>query len=128
MGYESMAVLLYSIVIVQLVCHAPRTGLNMFEIYQAMTGGSISLTYPWIVDLSHLFLAISSARNVIIFTIQDIRFRSLLMADMRKVLFLYRESDNSNEVEESMLEGEALVSRVEEAVIVNKIHNNSDCI
>ena len=82
-----MAVLLYSIVIVQLVCHAPRTGLNIFEIYQvcywtllhklplstqAMTGGSISLTYPWIVDLSHLFLAISSASNVIIFTIQVI--------------------------------------------------------
>ena len=50
------------------------------------------------------------------------------MADMKKVLFLYRESDNSNEVEESMLEGEALVSRVEETVNVNKIHNNSDCI
>ena len=29
-----MAVLLYSIVIVQLVCHAPRTGLNIYEIYQ----------------------------------------------------------------------------------------------
>jgi len=126
--YESMAVLLYSIVIVQLVCHAPRTGLNIFEIYQAMTGGSISLTYPWIVDLSHLLLAISSASNVIIFTIQDIRFRSLLMADMKKVLFLYRESDNSNQVEESMIEGEALVSGVEETVIVSKIHNNSDCI
>ena len=50
------------------------------------------------------------------------------MADMKKVLFLYRESDNSNEVEESMLEGEALVSRVEEALIANNIHNNSDCI
>jgi len=111
--YESMAVLLYSIVIVQLVCHAPRTGLNIYEMYQAMTGGSLSLTYPWIVDLSHLLLTISSASNVIIFTVQDIRFRSLLMADLKKVLFLYRQRDNSNQGDKNMLEGESLVMGVE---------------
>jgi len=111
-GYESMAVLLYSIVVVQLVCHAPRTGLNIFEIYQAMTGGSLSLSHPWLVDLSHLLLTISSASNVIIFTVQDNRFRSLITADLKKVLFLYRQSENSNEVleEESTLVGEDLAN------------------
>ena len=33
----SMSLLLYCIVLVQLVCHAPRTGLNIYEIYQVIT-------------------------------------------------------------------------------------------
>ena len=34
---KSMSILLYCIVLVQLVCHAPRIGLNIYEIYQVST-------------------------------------------------------------------------------------------
>jgi len=95
---QPVSLLLSCIVVVQLVCHAPRTGLNIFEIYQSLTGGDMTLAQPWIVDLSHLMLAISSASNVLIFTLQDLRFRSLLMRDLKKVLFLYSHRNRGVEV------------------------------
>ena len=38
-SYDSrtMGALLYTIVAVQLVCHLPRTGLNIYEIYMVST-------------------------------------------------------------------------------------------
>ena len=50
------------------------------------------------------------------------------MADMKKVLFLYRQSENSNQGEESIMEGEALVRGKGEENYVSSIQNNSDCI
>jgi len=94
---QSMSVLLYSIVVVQIVCHTPRTALNVYEIYQALTTGELYLSHPWLVDLSHLMLAVSSASNVVICTLQDMRFRTLLVNDLKKVLFLYRSSNSSTE-------------------------------
>jgi len=129
---QSMSALLYSIVVVELVCHAPRTALNMFEIYQAMTGGSMSLAHPWVVDLSHLLLAISSASSLIIFTVQDLRFRSLLIADMKRVLFLYRQSHNSTQVvshtEDSRMVGESLVKEVEDNADDVLLHKEVNCV
>ena len=46
------------------------------------------------------------------------------MADMKKVLFLYRQSDNSNQGEENMLEGEALVRGTGEEKDVSSNHDN----
>ena len=37
---------------------------------QAVTAGEMSLSSPWLVDLSHLMLAMSSASTVVIFTVQ----------------------------------------------------------
>jgi len=104
---HSLFLLLFSIVVVQLVCHTPRTGLNIYEIYQALTGGDMSLTHPWLVDISHLMLAISSASNVIIFTVQDLRFRELLLRDLKKMMFLYRQGDSRERQE--IEEGDSLV-------------------
>jgi len=111
---QSMSLLLYCIVIVQTVCHAPRTALNTYEIYQALTGGSMSLSNPWLVDLSHLMLAISSASNVAIFALQDLRFRSLLVTDMKKALFLYRKKGAE---EEHGVEDKLVGERVNESVV-----------
>ena len=91
----------------------------------------MSLAQPWLVDLSHLLLAMASASNLIIFTVQvltahtimllfssqDIRFRSLLIADMKRVLFLYRQGNTPAQVvsqrEDSMLVGENTVKEME---------------
>ena len=81
--------LLLAIVVVQLVCHHPRTGLNIYEMVmlgeqptqnnnddtdagtmQAFKGSPISLDQPWLIDLSHLLLVISASCNVLIFTAQ----------------------------------------------------------
>ena len=50
------------------------------------------------------------------------------MADMKKVLFLYRQSETSNQGKESVLEGEALVRGKGEENDVSSIHHNSNCI
>ena len=82
----SMSVFLSGIVVVQLVSHVPRTALNIYElcmvsrrenlsniyirIFQTISSSSIPLSSSWLVDLSHLLLAISSSSNVIIFSVQ----------------------------------------------------------
>ena len=79
-----MRALLFSIVGAQLVCHAPRTGLNIFEMSKvtltnrndsksndkALSTSPISLDQPWLIDLSHLLLVISASCNVVIYTAQ----------------------------------------------------------
>lgn len=91
-SYDSrtMGALLYTIVAVQLVCHLPRTGLNIYEIYMALVVGEISLSSAWLVDISHLLLAVASAANVAIFAAMDLRFRGALLHDIKKVVTLYR--------------------------------------
>merc|ERR1719483_1238673 len=50
------------------------------------------LSYSWLVDLSHLLLAVSSASNVLIYTVQDLRFRSLLLEQLNNSLRHYKHS------------------------------------
>lgn len=86
--------LLTTIVVVQLICHFPRTGLNLYEVYTALKGEKFELTHTWMVDLSHLLLVISSSCNVIIYIIQDARFRSLLVSDLRRYVLIYRSTSS----------------------------------
>jgi len=86
----AMRALLFSIVGVQLVCHAPRTGLNIFEMSKAFSSSRISLDEPWVIDVSHLLLVVSASCNVVIFIAQDVRFRNLLVVDLKRLLQLYQ--------------------------------------
>jgi len=89
MRESSMKGLLLAIVVVQLVCHAPRTGLNIYEMVMAFKGSPISLGEAWLVDLSHLLLVISASCNVLIYAIQDAKFRNLLLSHIKEALVLY---------------------------------------
>jgi len=89
MRESSMKGLLLAIVVVQLFCHAPRTGLNIYEMVMAFKGSPISLDEPWLIDLSHLLLVISASCNVFIYAIQDARFRNLLLSHIKEALGLY---------------------------------------
>merc|ERR1712083_1093266 len=88
----AMRALLFSIVGAQLTCHAPRTGLNIFEMSKALSTSPISLDEPWLIDISHLLLVISASCNVVIYTAQDVRFRNLLVTDLKRLLLLYRKN------------------------------------
>jgi len=88
----AMRALLFSIVGAQLICHTPRTGLNILEMSKALSTSPITLEQPWLIDLSHLLLVISAACNVVIYTAQDVRFRDLLVSDLKRLLLLYRKN------------------------------------
>lgn len=88
---RTMGALLFTIVFVQIICHLPRTGLNFYEIYMALIVGEISLSAAWMVDISHLLLAVASASNVAIFAAQDLQFRAVLVSDIKKVVTRYRQ-------------------------------------
>jgi len=45
-----------------IVCHSPRIGLNIYEM-SLVEPSSLPLHLAWLVDLSHLLLAIASATN-----------------------------------------------------------------
>jgi len=94
---SAMNVFLYFIVLVQLICHTPRTGLNVYEIYMVLTEKEISMTHSWLVDISHLLLVLSASSNVLIYAAQDMRFRYLLMTDLKKVMVSYRTGDLEKE-------------------------------
>ena len=74
---------------------------------KALSASPISLDQPWLIDLSHLLLVVSASCNVIIYTaqvgkhhcnlsyrsfIQDVRFRNLLVSDLKRLLLLYRKN------------------------------------
>jgi len=99
----AMRALLTSIVLVQLVCHAPRTGLNIFEICMALRGEAVELSQTWVVDVSHLLLVTSSSCNVLIYVVQDLRFRDFLLTDLRRVLLVYRGQDRPVPAPEPLL-------------------------
>ena len=78
----SMATLLFSIVIVSLVCHSPRVILNIYEgIYKG--NGQWSEWAEHMVPFSHLFLIINSSINIIIYTARDLNFRKALVQMFR---------------------------------------------
>ena len=78
--------LLLAIVVIQLVCHAPRTGLNIYEmvmvrknriirlilffLVQAFQGYPVYLDEPWLIDVSHLLLVVAASCNVVIVAVQ----------------------------------------------------------
>jgi len=86
MRESSMKGLLLAIVVVQLVCHLPRTGLNIYEMIMAFKGSPISFGEAWLVDLSHLLLVISASCNVVIYIAQDASFRNLLLSHTKGAL------------------------------------------
>ena len=48
-------------------CEPLLTALNTIDNGQALVVGEISLSSAWLVDISHLLLAVASAANVAIF-------------------------------------------------------------
>jgi len=108
--YESrtMSGLLLTIVLVQILCHLPRSGLNFYEIYMALTIGEINLSSAWIVDVSHLLLSVASASNVAIFAVQDIRFRTMIISDIKRFVTKYRQNNLHNNNSQNTTEQTAL--------------------
>jgi len=88
MREKSMKSLLLAIVVVQLVCHAPRTGLNIYEMVMAFQGYPVYLDEPWLIDVSHLLLVLAASCNVVIVAVQDARFRNLLLSHTKQALGL----------------------------------------
>ena len=61
---------MYCMVVTMTAFHAPRTALNVYEIYESYYTIITTMPYPWLVDMSHLLLVISSSVNVFIFSVQ----------------------------------------------------------
>ena len=57
---------------------------------QAVTSDEISLAVPWLVDLSHLMLAVATASNVGVLAAQDLSFRHALVRDLRHGCVFYQ--------------------------------------
>jgi len=79
---QAMIALLSGIVVVLIVCHTPKTVINIYESYQMIVYGSLRYEPLWgkvLIKLSHLLLCLSSAVNIIIYSYKDFQFRSVLM-------------------------------------------------
>ena len=50
----------------------------------------MTLDPKWLVDLSHLMLAVATASNVTILAAQDLSFRAALLKDMKRIITTYR--------------------------------------
>ena len=74
----AMATLLFSIVIVSLVCHSPRIILNIYEGFFLFAEGH-GYWPKWGNILNHLLLVLNSSINIIIYTARDIKFRQALV-------------------------------------------------
>jgi len=66
--------MLSSLVVVLVVCHAPRNVLNIYELILRVFPGPPSPP-PWMMDVNHIFLALTSSCNLQIFLVQDPLFR-----------------------------------------------------
>jgi len=79
------------VAIIQLACHAPRTTIDISDIYQSYHNINYYINHTILVDISHLLLTISASITVCIFTIQvciinQVRsFLSLLFRDIISV-------------------------------------------
>ena len=70
-----MATLLFSIVLVLLVCHAPRIILTIAQ-------GVLKESPEWVwtmMDVSHLMLVINNSVKIIVYTAGDLKFRQALV-------------------------------------------------
>ena len=74
-----MASLLFSIVLVLLVCHAPRIILNVIEVVFQEVQEIPEWVWTIMIPVSHLFLVINSSVNIIIYTAGDLKFRQALV-------------------------------------------------
>jgi len=111
----SIAIIVSSLVTLQLLSHFPRMLLNIYELIMTFSSSSLSLSYSWLVDLSHLLLVIAASSNVLIITAQDARFRRLLLNQLKKSLLLYRsEPHRSDERERSLENGSSLFRQYDE--------------
>jgi len=79
---QTMIALLSGIVIVLVICHSPKTIINIYECYQMIVYGSLKYKPLWgriLIKVSHLLLCLSSAVNIVIYYYKDFQFRSALM-------------------------------------------------
>ena len=58
------------VAIIQLACHAPRTTIDISDIYQSYHNINYYINHTILVDISHLLLTISASITVCIFAIQ----------------------------------------------------------
>ena len=66
-----MVALLTGVVVVLVVCHTPKTFINLYESYHMLRYGKMTTEPLWskiVIKLSHLLLALSSAVNIIIYS------------------------------------------------------------
>jgi len=78
---QTMTALLSGVVVVLIICHTPKTVVNMYECYQMIVFGSLKYKPSWsryIIKLSHTLLAFSSAVNILIYSYKDFLFRTAL--------------------------------------------------
>ncbi|XP_023332699.1 FMRFamide receptor [Eurytemora carolleeae] len=83
--------LLSGVVIIMIICHLPRNILNVYEMYLAATSAELNFPHPWLVDLSHITLALCSSLNIFIFSCQDKIFREILLG---KIFFCQKKGEN----------------------------------
>merc|ERR1719300_1738637 len=79
---QTMIALLSGIVLVLIVCHSPKTVINIYECYQMIVYGALRYEPLWgkiLIKISHLLLCLSSAVNIIIYSYKDFQFRSILL-------------------------------------------------
>jgi len=77
----TMVALLFSIVIIFLLCHSTRLGLNIYEAVQMLQYGTIQHWPGWADNLTrwnHLMLVINSSSNIVIYVAKDFKFRKAL--------------------------------------------------
>jgi len=79
-----MIALLSGVVLVLIVCHAPKAVINIYESYQMLVYGSLKFKPFWcklLIKFSHLLLGMSSAFNILIYSYKDFKFRSVLLTE-----------------------------------------------
>lgn len=81
---RAMTGLLTGVVVVLVVCHTPKTIMNLSESYHLLRYGariSESEEPLWgkiVIKFSHLLLTLSSAINILIYSYKDFKFRAVL--------------------------------------------------
>jgi len=78
---RAMSGLLTGVVVVLVVCHTPKTFINLFESYHMLRHGKLLHEPLWgkiVIKFSHLLLTLSSAVNIIIYSYKDFKFRAVL--------------------------------------------------
>ena len=66
-----MVALLTGVVVVLVVCHTPKTFINLYESYHMLYYGKMYEEPLWskiVIKLSHLLLSLSSAGNILIYS------------------------------------------------------------
>jgi len=81
---RAMSGLLTGVVVVLVVCHTPKTIINLSESYHLLCYGKRigedeePLWGKIVIKISHLLLTLSSAINILIYSYKDFKFRAVL--------------------------------------------------